>query len=235
MLRVVEKIDDIFTNMNCPESVKLNRLKTWLRKIRRTMAVDIDRVARYAVLKGCREVVTYLSDREKADLKSRDVLGRSAIFYAASCMEFPMLETVTSIVGDQIVQAEMDRHDSCGFYPLHYAVEFSSIEVIEFCLLHGADVDTLSLGLLARLAEPAFSVLLELYRRPRPYLEYPIHIVSYGRRSKVWGYEKIKGVQAFLVTEARKTTTNAKSVTWIHVPWTNVSWPTSDMKSTYTL
>jgi hypothetical protein len=100
--------------------------------------VDNDRVARYIVWAGNVELLNYFLFVTKADLTTRDVRGRSAIFYAVIQRNFSMLKYVAKTVGYSDFRAQVNRHDVYGLTPLHCATMVASLDYAVFCFTWGA-------------------------------------------------------------------------------------------------
>lgn len=204
----------------------------------KNVTVDIDRVARFAILAGWLIVAKDLVDEKGANLESRDVLGRSAIFYAAKSRNSSMLKYVGGIVGNDTLREEMSHHDTYGATPLHCAVMLPSRENAEFCLAAGADpdartkADKSAVDLLLETTDcdqhNHIRLLLTLNAQLKSYLEIPIYVEGYE------GYWK-QGSDLFKINELqsdegplssmldRTSSPDHESLAWIHIPWTNVS------------
>lgn len=115
--------------------------KDWFGGTEKIMPIDINRIIRYAILKGSHKIVSYLSEHHNADLTARGVRGRSASFYAVfsdsvvyrsvpgyhslSTGGANMLKYIAEETRDTF-QEEMRHRDVFGNSPVSYAVLFQA-------------------------------------------------------------------------------------------------------------
>lgn len=90
-MKELEKIQQLFINEQSPFEVDetIDRIRPRIENCRsKSMDVDVSRLARFALCINSLPLVKILVERHGADLRRRDVLGRSAIFYAAAADDF---------------------------------------------------------------------------------------------------------------------------------------------------
>jgi hypothetical protein len=171
-------------------------------------------------------------EHEKANLKTRDTLDRSPIFYAVQSLDSRIFEYVASLLDDKTVQDEMHYQDACQATPLLYA----TIQNTEKCLKSFANLEirtatirsTLDL-LSKRRGKPNLScqMLLTLNGWFIPYLDFPVYIQVGDRESNlgVATVDKLQTDSENLISllDSKPQEPEKKALTWFHTPWTNVS------------
>jgi hypothetical protein len=238
-LRLAEELDDIVKNSHDANSREtIQDLESWLRDLE--YEVDVHRLLRYAIRAGRLPIVDYLLDNCKADLRAADVLGRSAIFFAAACPDVQMLEHISNRLANPVLLSdEAKRLDITGVTPLYYAREIKTAE----CLLteYAAQDDRILLiksvlkveikkhnMQMIRLSD--WEYFLILYGWFYSDFNLPI-LMGYGVSERsgdrgictVWDHISRTDLLARLLAHQRKGKRTASEPIWVHIPWTNVS------------
>ncbi|KAI1112388.1 hypothetical protein F5Y14DRAFT_422023 [Nemania sp. NC0429] len=195
------------------------------------LELDIDRLARFAVYRNSLAVLAHLVEHEDADLTRRDILGRSAIFYAMR--RFPdrqMLMYVALKMRQGSTLTDLDHQDANrGRTPLHYAVTLDSLDAVELLLAMDANTE----------------IKCKSGKKPRDFLgrTYPfetIHLswcmgllfefktlLQYQTRiyKKDFGInlseQSLGQLQDDLKLTATEPIESNDTQTWLHIPWTN--------------
>ncbi|KAI0533739.1 hypothetical protein GGR58DRAFT_505980 [Xylaria digitata] len=104
---------------------------------------DVDRLARYAVYNNKLDLVKYLVEHNRANLTRRDILGRSAIFYALSPLsDIRILKYVVSEMRYKSTLEELNHKETENEEtPLHRAVSEGNTGAVEFLLALSAKAD----------------------------------------------------------------------------------------------
>ena len=176
---------------------------------------------------------------EGAELKQRDTLGRSAIFYAVNCQDLAMLEYVANKVSagsDTALKELLNHQDAKKATPLHYAAKNlglkASLANFEFCLTSGArpDVNLMTSLLEYRgdCREDLIRLLCTLYTKPESFLNYLIYVESRlhpDRSVSLFTFKELWTDRGILteVQSKGELESSISGLTWIHLPWTNVS------------
>ena len=194
------------------------RLNAWIQTFReRNVPVDIDRITRFAIFRGRDKLARHLVETEHAKLKQKDKLGRSAIFYAAGRNDPAMLKYINSELDATTFQEELSRPDVNNRTPWYYAVMFESSANVTFCLATGARPDdaTVALASSSDSGKPdqrtQIRLLFTLYNQLNAYLTFPVYAESISK-------SELSDVQHMTALKSAE-----RDLTWIHIPWTNVS------------
>ncbi|KAI0203718.1 hypothetical protein F4808DRAFT_417637 [Astrocystis sublimbata] len=126
------------------ENMSPESMESWVDEFTESkLSVDIDRLARWAVHCSEPDVVKYLVEERRADLSSKDQLGRSAIFYCRHREVFAYIvsRNVVSETEERYEIKHLNLKDDLGRTPLHYAVIFACEDVVEYLLAFNADIN----------------------------------------------------------------------------------------------
>lgn len=221
---------------------KVRRLKKWLKNF--TCSIDIDRIARLAIRTGSTDVANYLITNQAADLKRKDIVGRSAVFYAIGTRDLAVLDHVANVVGRDFFRVEMARADVDGRTVVHHAATTKSVELVEYCLAM-ADSDQPTPGNLKEQpkAGPLWldktqevELLIMARWRLQQYRDLPICATTYSYNSDValsiyhgncfsstvFKVDDLQNGSKALGENMKKARERGKGH-WLHIPWTNVS------------
>lgn len=218
------------------DNERKTRLGKWIQSFRaQHTEVDIGRITRFAIYNGHCDLVQHLVVDEDATLRQRDKFGRSAISYAAIRHDPAMLEHVARNLGTDTVKREMGHQDEYKKTPLHYAMIYPSVVNVEFCLAAGAIPDKDLVASLSKIRDPdaqyEIRLLFTLYTQLKSCLNFLVYAESCEPRSyteKKVALFTLKELQTDpgLLTDVQsmeELRDSKKGLTWIHIPWTNVS------------
>ena len=217
-------------------------LQAWLDFwLDRLVTVDIDRVLRYAILANRPRVVEYLLGNTRASVMSRDILDRTALFYAVSMRTTTtVLDLTINSMGERsTMYSELERQDLYGNTVAYYAAISPAVQNLESLLLACYDAD-----LRTRIAQDTFSRLqgkglsstdcvfiLLLYGTLQRWLNFPVYVqhdadkMTGGSYRGVFTVGDLHAQFAHLNTfleSGRYSDQVPNSLIWIHMPWTNV-------------
>ncbi len=117
-------------------------VKSWIAKRRSdNIEVDVSRLARFVIFLNLLPVVRYLVEQEEADLRKRDLPGRSAIFYAVAANDLQMWKYLATPSPNGYGLYDKDRRDLQSMTPLHWATSLWKDDSVEFLLAQGAGTD----------------------------------------------------------------------------------------------
>jgi hypothetical protein len=203
-----------------PEEFSEDDIISWIQECYSlNLKVDINRLARFAMGRNALTALKYLVDKEKADLSSTDICGRTAIFYAL--WDYPNTQMFAYIKSKVSPKSEiLNCQDTVKqFTALDYAILSNKLDAIELLLTLGANTrgkDTWmrkpwymqSLFGLNDLAGtvPEFCILGVL---PRP---------SFRGRF----YHTLGEIHMDLYSSLFDDLELSLPLLWVHLPWTNV-------------
>ena len=221
---------------------KIKRLEEWFKNF--TSSIDIDRIARLAIWTRSTGVVDFLVTHRAADLKRKDIMGRSAVFYAVATKDLAMLHHVADVVGQDFFRAELTRADAYGRTPVHYVATTDYVELVEYCLAmaNSDHSDPAALteeqknGTLSDDARQQVSLLIMAKWRLQRYRDLPIcamkclyktdetlHVNDrYYFLPRVFKIDDLQNESKDL-GEHMKQAREKGQMHWLHIPWTNVS------------
>ncbi|KAI0430614.1 hypothetical protein F5Y09DRAFT_226174 [Xylaria sp. FL1042] len=109
------------------------------------LKLDLNRLARYAICRNALTVVKFLIEKGEADLTSRDIYARPAIFYVL--WNYPNTEMIEYITSKISPRSEiLNRPDRrLASTPLNLAVDLGRLDAIEVLIRLEANIDTINL------------------------------------------------------------------------------------------
>lgn len=113
------------------ENFNIEELHKWMEVF--TFEIDVDRLARLAISNRSVVIARSLVDYYGADLKSQDILGRSAIFYAFVTRDLNVPKYIATLVGPSFMRTEMARADVHSRSPVHYGASIGWLGITEYC------------------------------------------------------------------------------------------------------
>ena len=145
-----------------------------------------------------------------------------------------MLEYVASKLDPDTVKREMSYQDEYKKTPLHYAMICPRVANVEFCLAAGAIPDKDLVASLSKNWDPLtrfeIRLLFTLYTQREKYLNFLVYAEnretsSTEKRVALFTLKELQTDPGLLtdVHEMERLGYAAKGLTWIHIPWTNVS------------
>jgi len=226
--RTALNINSILSDEN-DEDKRRQQLETWIKQFRTKMiVVDVGRIMRFAIYRGLDEVASYLMDHEDANLQQEDTLKRTAIFYAAGSRDLNILKYVAEKMGPERFQEGLSCQDIHKKTPLYYASKSHSVDNVEFLLTAGAVPDDTTLkywsgpprdsGGLREDDVTQIRLLFLLYNELKLYRRFPVYSESQDQLEFNTELFTVNDMQTNPEVLAQK-----QSLTWIHVPATNVS------------
>lgn len=205
----------------------IENLASWIQECRRLkLNLDIHRVARFAVYCGHLLAVKHLVEKEGADLTRRDVMDRSAIFYALPrcCASAPMLEYVLAKMHNGSTITDLNRKDREHRTPLHYAAIGENVDCVELLFALDANIeikdrdgktpkDLISPNRGDIMLLFAFKKLLQLCPE-FTYADYSPYETN--------SYLSLETLQVNTEPNECRVARENIPFTWLHIPWTNV-------------
>ena len=124
-----------------PDSKVRGNLDSNLKKCSLDLAIDFGRLVRCAVSNGKLRMCKHLVEYHGADLRSRDILGRSPIIYAfiRGSGSTEILDYFADEMSQKALQSELNHQDAFGRTALHYASYQENSDALHFCIKQGCD------------------------------------------------------------------------------------------------